>query len=484
MAIINIIGLGFGDISDLTMKSINLLEDHSNFFRTDKSPIIKYLKEKEIDFLSYDKIYENEKDFDKVYNIIADDLIEKAKKYTIINYCVPKTPALFDKVTEILLEDKSKTGVEIEIFNNGGFLEKVYDILERPITNNIKIIDGLSIKPTDLDINSDLIIFGIYDNIIASEVKIYLEEVYDGEYTIEVINDFLDKNKLFSIPLYKLDRLEEYNHNTIIYISKIKNEKKMHDMNNLIDIMERLRSKDGCEWDNAQTHESLRGYLIEEAYEVVEAIDNNDVDLLEEELGDLLLQIIFHSQIAREEGYFNIWNVINGISNKMIYRHPHVFSDISTKNVDEINYNWDKLKNKSKGIKSTTESMLSIPKDFPTLLKAYKIQKKAAKVGFDWDYKEQAYQKIKEEITELKIAIDENTFDDIEDEFGDLLFAIVNFARFLEVNPQTALNRTINKFIYRFKYIEDTILGSGKKLEETSLKDMDKLWNEAKKINF
>ncbi|MGO1477912.1 nucleoside triphosphate pyrophosphohydrolase [Senegalia sp. (in: firmicutes)] len=482
MAKINIIGLGFGDIDDLTLKSINLIKNHKNFFRTDKSPAIEYLKENKIDFLSYDKIYESEEDFDNVYNIISEDLIQKAKNYSVINYCVPKTPALFDKVTEMLLEKKFKNEIEIKIFNNGGFLEKIYDILEKPITNNVKIIDALELKPTQLDINSDLIIFGIYDNIIASEVKIHLEEVYKEDYRIKVINDFSDKDKCFSIPIYKLDRLDEYNHNTLIYISKTKDDKRNYDMNNLIDIMERLRSKDGCAFDNEQTHESLRAYLVEEAYEVIDAIDNNDVDSLEEELGDLLLQIVFHSQIAKEEGYFNIWNVINGISDKMIYRHPHVFSGESTKDIDEINYKWDKLKNKSKGIESISESMMSIPKDFPMLLKAYKIQKKAAKVGFDWDYKEEAYEKIKEEIEELKLAIDSNTFDDIEDEFGDLLFAIVNFSRFLEVNPHIALNRTINKFIFRFKYIEDTLVKEGKQLEKTSLEDMDILWNQAKKL--
>ncbi|WP_160197940.1 nucleoside triphosphate pyrophosphohydrolase [Senegalia massiliensis] len=481
MSIINIIGLGFGDVSDLNFKSIKALEKHKNFFRTDKSPIIYYLNEKDIDYSSYDYIYETEDNFDNVYINIVNDLIENSKKYSVINYCVPKSPLLFDKVTQILLNHQMDKQIKINVYNNGGFIESVFNVLEKPMTSNIKVIDASDIKATTLDLNSDLIIFGIYDNLIASEIKIHLEEIYSDNHPIEIINSFFDKKK-YSIPLYKLDRLDEYNYDSTIYIPKTNSNKNSYDMNNLIEIMERLRSKDGCMWDNEQTFESLRAYLIEESYEVVDAIDRDDIDALEEELGDLLLQVVFLSQIAREEGYFNIWHVISSISNKMIYRHPHVFSDTLVNGIDDISYNWDKLKNKNKDINTITESMMSIPKEFPTLLKAYKIQKKASKVGFDWDYKEDAYKKIQEEIIELKVAIDEKVIENIEDEFGDLLFAIINFGRFLNVNPETALNKTINKFISRFKYIEDTILKQGKRLEESNLEDMEKLWNEAKNI--
>ncbi|MBS4537588.1 nucleoside triphosphate pyrophosphohydrolase [Clostridium sp. D2Q-11] len=480
MAIINIIGLGFGDTNRMTLHSIESIKKYKNFFRTEKSPIIEYLKNNNIYYESYDSIYQDLESFEDVYEYIVNDLVQKSKEYSTINYCAPGSPTLSDKVTEILLDGKDKLGVQVRIIDNSGMLEAVYNVLGKSMKNGIKLVDSLDIKSTDIDINSDFIITQVYDQLIASEVKIYLEEIYTDEYPIKVINDFEDVGGIKSIPLYQLDRIKEYNHMTVVYIPCNETEKNIYDMNNLVDIMETLRSEKGCLWDIKQSHQSLREYAIEEAYEVVDAIDKDDMSLLEEELGDLLLQVVFHSQIAREEGYFNIWNVITSISKKLIYRHPHVFEDFQAKDIKQANENWDYMKNKSKNITSPTESMIDIPKGLPSLLKSYKVQKKASKVGFDWDNKEDAYKKVEEEIDELKEAIDNNKVDEIEEEFGDVLFALVNYGRFLNINPETALNNTINKFIQRFKYIEDSSKNIGKQMEEMSLKEMDLLWNRAK----
>lgn len=482
MTKINIIGLGFGDIKKMTLHSIETIKKYKVFLRTDKSPIIDYLKDNSIEYQSYDNIYEKLDSFDEVYKHIADDLVKKANEYSIINYCVPGSPALSDKVTEFLLDNKENLNIDIEIIDNSGLLEGVYNSLGRPMKKGAKILDGLDIKSKDIDINSDLIITNIYDKIIASEIKILLEEVYNDEHPIEVINDFYDKKEVNSIPLYELDRNKEYNHMTIVYIPSVEGKENMHNMNNLIDIMEILRSKEGCLWDNEQTHKSLREYIIEEAYEVVDAIDKDDMLLLEEELGDLLLQVIFHSQIAREEGYFNIWDVITSISRKLIYRHPHVFKDSEAKDIKQANDNWDNMKNKSKDISSYTESMIDTSKGLPSLMKSYKVQKKASKIGFDWKNKEDAYDKVKEEIDELEEAVEKNNFNEMEEEFGDLLFALVNYGRFLDINPETALNRTFNKFIERFKYIEDTSKENQKHLEDMTLDEMNQLWNRAKDL--
>ncbi|MBS4534685.1 nucleoside triphosphate pyrophosphohydrolase [Clostridium sp. D2Q-14] len=480
---INIIGLGFGDIEKITLHSIETIKKWKVFLRTDKSPIIDYFKDNNIDYESYDNIYETLDTFDEVYNYIVEDLVKKANENNIINYCVPGSPTLSDKVTEILLDNKEKLGIDIEVLDNFGLLEGVYNSLDKTMKKSVKVIDALDIKSIDIDINSDLIITQVHDKIIASEVKIFLEEVYADEYNIKVINDLYDREKNKSILLYKLDRIEDYNHMTIIYIPAVKGEENIYNMNNLIDIMEILRSKDGCLWDNEQTHKSLREYVIEEAYEVVDAIDNDDMILLEEELGDILLQVVFHSQIAREEGYFNIWDVITSISKKLIYRHPHVFKHDRAENIKQANENWDSMKAKSKDYLSYTESMIDTSKGLPSLMKSYKVQKKASKVGFDWDNKEDAYKKVVEEIHELEEAVEKNNFNEVEEEFGDLLFALVNYGRFLDINPETALNKTFNKFIERFKYIEYISKKEGKHLEELTLNDMNQLWNRAKSLN-
>jgi tetrapyrrole methylase family protein / MazG family protein len=248
----------------------------------------------------------------------------------------------------------------------------------------------------------------------------------------------------------------------------------------LINIMAYLRSEDGCPWDRAQTHESLKTCLIEEAYEVTSAIDNKDTDNLEEELGDLLLQVIFHGQIAEANGDFNIIQIANRESEKMLSRHPHVFVNKNIVGIDKALEKWENMKRKEKNISTYSESMKSIPKELPALMKSYKIQKKAADAGFDWDDIKEAFGKIEEETNELLEVHQGHDIKRIEDEIGDLLFAVVNVARFLKINPEEALNASSQKFVRRFSYIEDSAAESGRMLENMTLEEMDVLWEKAK----
>ncbi|MBE6031642.1 MAG: nucleoside triphosphate pyrophosphohydrolase [Clostridiales bacterium] len=247
-----------------------------------------------------------------------------------------------------------------------------------------------------------------------------------------------------------------------------------------------LRGEDGCPWDREQTHESIRGCMLEEAYEVVDAIQEKNWDNLEEELGDVALQVVFHSGLASESGKFDLTSVINRECEKMISRHPHVFNENqaffennSLETVDKVLEKWENIKRKEKS-GTQTDSMLQIPKALPALLRSYKVQKKAAQVGFDWDDVSGAFDKIKEETGELLESYRTGTQDDIKEELGDLLFAVVNVARFLHVDPEEALNFTSEKFIRRFHYIEETSAQQGRRLEEMSLEEMDKLWDAAK----
>lgn len=257
----------------------------------------------------------------------------------------------------------------------------------------------------------------------------------------------------------------------------------------LIAVMARLRAPGGCPWDREQTYGTLSQYLIEEAYETFDAIQEaeatGDVTDLTEELGDLLLQVVFHSTIGAERGEFDIDDVASGVSQKLVLRHPHVFGDAKLERAEDVLDNWDMLKANERRASGKAEkrrdSILDeVPVHFPGLLEALKLTKKAAKTGFDWDGAEPVFEKITEETDELRSAIEKGRSDGVEEEVGDLLFAVVNLARHLDVEPETALKKTNRKFRSRFKHIEESLRSRGKTPEDSSLEEMDALWNEAK----
>ena len=257
--------------------------------------------------------------------------------------------------------------------------------------------------------------------------------------------------------------------------------KENYNVADLIDIVEILRSPEGCPWDREQDHKSIRRDFLEETYEVIEAINKNDKELLLEELGDVLLQVVFHTQIEREQGTFELSDVADGICKKMIERHPHVFGEVKADTSDQVLENWDVIKKRTKKQKSQTESMLSIPREFPALMRADKVQKKASKVGFDWDNADGAFDKISEELAELKIAVASGDKDNMREELGDLLFSVVNVSRFIGVDSEEALTGSTDKFIDRFSKVEKMAEERGMNMKETELAELDKLWDLAKK---
>lgn len=254
---------------------------------------------------------------------------------------------------------------------------------------------------------------------------------------------------------------------------------KKYSLGDLVDIIKRLRGEGGCPWDRVQTHESLRESMLEEAYEAVDAIERKDMENLKEELGDVLMQVVFHAEIEEEAGQFTIEDVIQGICKKMVYRHPHVFGDKEANTADEVLMNWEALKKEEKQITTQSEAMKQIPMALPALTRAQKVQKKAASVSFDFYETGGAMEKVKEEIEELTEAVEQGLGTE-EEEFGDILFAMVNISRFLKINPEFALTKATKKFINRFEYVENSALSEGKKLSEMTLKEMDLLWDEAK----
>jgi len=242
-----------------------------------------------------------------------------------------------------------------------------------------------------------------------------------------------------------------------------------------VEIARRLRKE--CPWDREQTHASIRHSLIEEAYEVVEAIDANNIEELKKELGDLLYHVVFHGVIAEQGGEFTLSEIIKSISDKLVRRHPHVFGDVRAETAQEVKKNWEKLK-----LQEGRQSVIDgIPRELPALLRAHRLQDKASKVGFDWERKEDAWRKVEEEVRELHRAIEHNDAARTEAEFGDLLFALVNYSRFIGVNPENALRQTAEKFSKRFQYIEEKLRERGKDIHASTLEEMDALWEESKK---
>lgn len=251
------------------------------------------------------------------------------------------------------------------------------------------------------------------------------------------------------------------------------------DLNELIAIMSALRGENGCPWDKEQTRESLKPFIVEEAYEVLEAIDEKKTEAIKEELGDLLFQIVFQCQIAKEREEFDMAAVIDKIGKKMVARHPHVFGDADYKTSEEVLVHWEEQK-KREG--KQRESVLDgIPKELPSLLRAHRLQDRASRVGFDWEKVEDVLPKLDEELAEFREALKRQRTDEIEDELGDIFFVLVNISRFVGINPEDALRKTISKFISRFRYIEMAAADRGKTLSDMTLAEMDALWDEAKK---
>jgi len=482
---IKIVGLGPGAKEALTIGTISELENNKNIFlRTEKHPTVNYLNEKNITFDTYDNIYESIGSFDEVYLNIAKDLIKKHDDLGDLVYAVPGHPLVAEKSVFNLIELCKDHNIEYKIMPAVSFIDAMIESLRIDPIEGLKVIDAFDIGNQILDKRIGTIITQVYNQLIASEVKLKLLDQYNDETEIYYVRaaGIEEQESIRKIPLFELDMQEDIDYLTSIYIPKdLKNKK---DFNDLLEIIEVLRSEDGCPWDMEQTHKSLEKALIEESYEVIDAIEQDDDNSLIEELGDVLLQVIFHASIGKDDGYFDISDVIEGICSKMISRHPHVFKDSSELNSsEEVLIKWDELKKKEKGYGSLTEEMKGITKGLPSLLRAHKVQEKAKQVGFDFDDVNFAINKVKEELKEVIDVYNTENVEKIKEEIGDLLFSCVNVSRFLKVDEEIALNYTIDKFIKRFSYIES--IAKEKKIELTNmnLDEMNKLWEISKKID-
>lgn len=482
MSKIFVVGLGPGNIDDLTLGAIKRMESGKpNYLRTEKHPSVEYMKEKEIEYTAFDSIYDSEENFEKVYEQIVSKLLDAVKDQGEINYFVPGHPMVAENTVRMLLDQNE---CQVQIISGMSFIEPTLETAKADPVDGLKVIDAIGLEGSQVDINSHQIFTQVYNSRVMSETKLVLMDILPSDYDVILIHNggMEDREIIERIPLHEIDRSDNIGSLTSLFVPKVdKNKYKIYDFNDILDIMKRLRAEDGCPWDREQDHLSIRGAVLEEAYELVEALEDDDPDHIVEELGDLLLQVVFHAQIGHENGDFNPIQVTSSLANKLITRHPHVFFEKYVDNSKEVVYNWNKIKYANRNITTLSEKLRNVPR-LPALLRSNKVQEKAAEVGFDWDMIEGPADKVSEELKEVLEAASIHGSGSlvVESEIGDLLFAAVNLSRFLEVNPEVALGRTIEKFTKRLEEMEYMADRMGIVMEEMTLEELDSLWDRVK----
>lgn len=472
-----VLGLGPGHPKYLTREARHYLSKSGPvFFRTMQHPSARYYASGKKKTYSFDHLYDRSSYFEQVYRSIVRRLIVASRKYGTICYAVPGHPFVGEAVVNKLGEICPRHNIELKIVDGLSFLEPLLSYLHLDLLDGVTIIDALELDRLKEPCSNHLLIAQAYKRSLVSRLKLKLLDLYPADYPATIVKAAgMPREHHRVVSLSELDHHINFNHLTTIYLPPYQ----AGSIGDLIRIMTRLRSKDGCPWDSKQTHHSLRQYLVEEAYEVVAAIESNDDELLCEELGDLLLQVIFHCQIAREEDRFDFNKVVSSITAKLIRRHPHVFGTLTANNASEVKVLWEQIKSDERNEEKKLVS-LSLDHALPALLKAYKLQKRAAEAGFDWPCIKGPLDKAREELQELEEACLKADQAAVEEEVGDYIFTIVNIARFLKVNPEMALGKTINKFIERFSYVLERVEESGRPIRDFSLEELDRWWEEAK----
>ncbi|HHW29134.1 MAG TPA: nucleoside triphosphate pyrophosphohydrolase [Syntrophomonadaceae bacterium] len=496
--VIYVLGLGPGDILDLPARNLSLLRSYPVYLRTERHPVVEYLKREGISLHPLDHFYEEYETFEELYQAMTCFLLDRCQQEGVVVFAVPGSPLVGETVVRLLRESAPQKNIRLEILPAPSFLESLYPLLGIDPAEGLLIADSFSFCggfDQGLLPGTGLIIMQLYSPALASEVKLTLMESYPDDHQIMLVRaaGVRGSEKVLTIPLYELDR-QEVDHLTSLYVppltggavpvdltgDAVQNEPEQlaqYPLDPLVEVMDSLLSPEGCPWDRKQTHQTLKKYLIEESYEVLDAIDEGNMHKLCEELGDLLLQIIFHAALAERSGKFTISDVISGITEKMIRRHPHVFGDTRVNSAAEVLKNWESIKQEE----GEPKSMLAgVPRYLPALQRAQKVQGKAALVGFDWPEAEGAALKVEEEWKEVKEAWERGDRQALQSELGDFLFAAVNTCRLLGIDAEETLRQAVDKFSQRFCAMERKAAERGLRLQDLSLAELDGIWDEVK----
>lgn len=479
---ITVLGLGPGDPQLLTRQAWAVLESSTEIYlRTRQHPTTAGFPAG-LKVISFDDYYQDGKSFSEVYQRIVDRLIEVSRSQGSVVYAVPGDPLVAEQTTLLLLERAAEEGYDLQVLPGVSFLEPTLAALEVDPLPQMTLSDAVEIStwhtppfPPDIPV----LIGQIYSIPTASNLKLTLMGVYPDEHPVILVHDAgLPSQTREDLALYEIDRSKQIGLRSALYVPPLGEGTSLEAFQNVI---ARLRAPGGCPWDREQTHQSLRPNLLEETYEALEALDNEDPAAMCEEFGDLLLQIVLHAQIASEYGEFTLNDVFQGIYTKIVRRHPHVFQELELEESDAVIKNWEKLKARERKMNGQLEKGLldGVSLSLPSLTQGLTYQKRAARVGFEWDRIEGVLDKIVEEAAEIQAAA---TLEEKESELGDLLFAVVNLARWLEVDAESALRGANQRFKRRFGHIEQRARDLNRELSEMSLEEMDKLWDEAKDL--
>jgi tetrapyrrole methylase family protein/MazG family protein len=471
---ITVIGLGPGDVDSLTRRAWRVLSEAGEvYLRTSHHPCVPDLPEAPA-YHSFDALYEEADDFDALYDTIAARVLELGARPEGVFYAVPGHPLMGEAtVTRIL----AQTG-DVTIISGLSFLEPALAALKLDGMEGLQIHDAATIAAMHHPpLNPDMpaLLPQLYSRAVASDVKLTLMNQYDEEHPVTLVHGAgTDEAIIERVKLYEIDRSAHIGHLTTLYVPPLPFAGSVEAFQETV---ARLRAPDGCPWDRKQTHESLRTNVLEETYEVLEAIEAGDAVALREELGDLLLQIVLHSQIAVDEGEFHMADVLRSINEKIIRRHPHVWGNVEVNGDDaQVIVNWEALKREERERKGQNHrSMLDgVPKALPALTQSQNYHGRAARVGFDWPDLPPVIEKFYEELEELEKA---ETDEEIAHEMGDVLASLVNWARWIGIDAESALREANARFYRRFTYIERN---AGRPLNEMTVDEMDALWEAAK----
>ncbi|AOV06303.1 nucleoside triphosphate pyrophosphohydrolase [Sporosarcina ureilytica] len=477
---ITVIGLGAGDLEQLSVGTYRSLKEASTIIaRTEQHPVIAELRSEGIKIESFDEIYEQHDDFQEVYEKIVEALITISKNQQV-TYAVPGHPLVAEKTVQLLIEKERQGCIEVDIVGGNSFLDPIFAALRIDPIEGFQLVDGTDLSRDDVQMRQHILIGQVYDAFVASEVKLSLMEKYPYDHPVTIVTAAGSRGeKLTTVPLFELDRETEINNLTTVYVPPVEmREDRLKEWSTFREIIAKLRSPEGCPWDREQTHVTLKTYLIEEAHELLEAIAHEDDEGMIEELGDILLQVFLHAQIGEDDGYFAMEDVLQSIGEKMIRRHPHVFGDVDVENAEQVVQNWQEIKASEKG---EPQSLLEGQERYASsLLTSFNYQKEAAKVGFDWPSIEGAFDKFKEEWNELQEEIKTGGKEKQLDELGDVLFTIVNIARFLKLSPEEAMIHANQKFKSRFAYVELCVQEGKGHFSDYTLDELEQFWQQGK----
>lgn len=481
MAGITILGLGPGDPSQLTRQAWDVINSIDEIWlRTNQHPTVNAFPST-VHMESFDHLYELSDSFEDVYSAIVAKIIQLGSRPEGVTYAVPGDPMIAESTGPEILRQAKESGIPIKVINGLSFLEPVFAALSLDPFPQLTLMDALELSQkhvTPFPVDRPALVAQIYSRLVAAEVKTTLNSQYPDEHMVKMVHAAGTlAEKVENLPLFMIDQSEHIGLMTVLYIPPLQAGSSFEDFQELV---ARLRSPDGCPWDREQTHLTLRPHLLEEAYETLSALDQQDPQKMAEEFGDLLLQIVLNAQIGSEEGGFSMQDVLRGIHDKIIRRHPHVFGDVQLDGVGHVLQNWEKLKAEERQTNGNGEKGLldGVPQALPALVQAQEYQERAARVGFDWPVIDGVLEKISEEIGEIQKAEDQTQ---LSDELGDLFFVLVNYARWKKLDAESILRKTNLKFKQRFARVEQTAREQGRPLSELTLDEMEAAWQAAKK---